>query len=170
MAGGCCLLALATPAASAPSAAECTALAAAKQYYPALNKSVNACSEAELLAIGCPGRYTPLGGRAPVEGQGALYPDCVAALRNIGNQPPAAIDFSGFWKEDCADPFGIQVTPIGNGFYAVEACGPGGCSRNLGAPTRFHGDPRFDVLGPTRIRLKGRSSDPDPMNYQKCGQ
>jgi len=35
--------------------------------------------------------------------------------------------YAGFWKEDCAQSFGLRFERGGAGQYAIRFCGPGGC-------------------------------------------
>jgi hypothetical protein len=40
----------------------------------------------------------------------------------------ASKDFTGFWKEKCEEPVGLQIMHYGtNGEYSIAFCGPGGC-------------------------------------------
>jgi len=67
-----------------------------------------------------------------------------------------AADFTGFWKEDCSDAFGVQIKPQSGNVFSVSFCGPGGCS----APgtwmpnTTIEGDPRYRVLGPSTLEIQ----------------
>jgi hypothetical protein len=35
--------------------------------------------------------------------------------------------FTGFWKGECTDAFGLQIKPYDEKLYSVSFCGPGGC-------------------------------------------
>jgi hypothetical protein len=66
-------------------------------------------------------------------------------------------DLTGFWKENCDDPYGLQIMPHGEGLYTVEFCGPGGggCTREPRGEfaTPIHGDPQYEVLSEKAIRI-----------------
>jgi hypothetical protein len=67
------------------------------------------------------------------------------------------VDFTGFWKEDCEQIYGLQFKPLEKqGTYSVSLCGPAGClDGGTHRPnTTVQGDPAFDVLNPEEIVLK----------------
>jgi len=67
-------------------------------------------------------------------------------------------DFSGFWKVNCAEPFGIQIAPYQNGMYTVTFCGPGDPHCNAKpdptTATLIEGDRQYEILGPDKLRIK----------------
>ena len=64
-------------------------------------------------------------------------------------------DYTGFWKRNCEDDQGVQIRRLRQGAYSISFCKIGGCT----APGSYRpnspidGDPAYEVLGPTRIRL-----------------
>lgn len=65
------------------------------------------------------------------------------------------IDFTGFWKTDCDDAYGIQIRPFGEGLYTTHFCGPGGgCNRPQEAilATPILGDPDYEVISDVEIK------------------
>src|SRR5882762_10389527 len=36
-------------------------------------------------------------------------------------------DFTGFWKTNCTDAFGVQIKKQTGKLFSVSFCGPGGC-------------------------------------------
>jgi hypothetical protein len=64
-------------------------------------------------------------------------------------------DFTGFWKANCTDAFGVQIKKQAGNLFSVSFCGPGGCF----APgewqpnTPIVGDPKYRVLNPTTIEI-----------------
>ena len=45
-------------------------------------------------------------------------------------EPDSSKNFTGFWKEKCEDPFGLQIMHYGtDGKYSIIFCGPGGCGK-----------------------------------------
>ena len=38
-------------------------------------------------------------------------------------------DFTGFWKVNCSDAFGVQIKEQPGNWFSVSFCGPGGCFR-----------------------------------------
>lgn len=68
-----------------------------------------------------------------------------------------AIDYSGFWKENCEDPYGIQIIHHGDGLYTTRFCGPGGgCNKQPDTNTLIpiEGNPNYDVISPTELHEK----------------
>jgi hypothetical protein len=64
-------------------------------------------------------------------------------------------DYTGFWKRNCEDDQGVQIRRLRPGAYSIAFCKIGGCT----APGSYRpnspidGDPAYEVLGPTRLRL-----------------
>jgi hypothetical protein len=63
-------------------------------------------------------------------------------------------DFTGFWKEDCDQAFGLQIMPYGtDGKYSIVFCGPGGCGQpSEGRITFITKDSHYEVIGEDEIR------------------
>jgi len=65
------------------------------------------------------------------------------------------VDFTGFWKVNCTDAFGVQIKKQPSNLFSVSFCGPGGCF----APgewqpnTTIIGDAKYRVLNPTTIEI-----------------
>lgn len=71
-----------------------------------------------------------------------------------GSQKP---DYTGFWKNNCEDPFGIQIVHYQNGMYTTRFCGPGGgCDAppDIQQLTLIDGDPQYEVISPIEIHEK----------------
>ena len=82
---------------------------------------------------------------------------------------PAKENFTGFWKENCDDPYGLQIKPYRDDTYTVTFCGPGDPHCN-GAPdpataTTIEGDKQYDVLSPDKVRINSEGYSP---TYTKC--
>jgi hypothetical protein len=81
-----------------------------------------------------------------------------------------AADFSGFWKENCADPYGLQIAPYRDGQYTITFCGPG--DPHCNAPpdprtaTPIDGDAQYEVLAADKLRIT-YSESVHPV-YVKC--
>lgn len=78
-------------------------------------------------------------------------------------------DYTGFWKVDCSDGFGIQIKLTENKLYTVSFCGPGGCfSPGCWMPnTRIEGDQKYKIISPNKLEIK-RMDDGDFFTYVKC--
>jgi len=66
-------------------------------------------------------------------------------------------DFTGFWKENCEDSFGLQIMHYGtDGKYSIVFCGPGGCGDPAvrGQRTFITKDPHFEVVSEDELRQK----------------
>jgi hypothetical protein len=65
-------------------------------------------------------------------------------------------DFTGFWKANCTDAFGVQIKKQPGNLFSVAFCGPGGClAPGEWTPnTLIVGDPKYRVLNPTIIEIE----------------
>lgn len=65
---------------------------------------------------------------------------------------------AGFWKDDCAEQFGLAIAPAGIGVYSVSFCGPGGCffPGTYRPDTRLHGDEAYRVIDDDTLDVHGR--------------
>lgn len=80
----------------------------------------------------------------------------------------SAKDFTGFWKTNCEDAFGLQIKHFGpDGKYSIVFCGPGGCGdpANDGRKTFITKDPHYQVIGDDE--LKEQTSD-GWETYRRC--
>jgi len=73
--------------------------------------------------------------------------------------------YTGFWKGQCSDGFGVQIKPVDGQLYSVSFCGPGGCFEpGTWAPnTTLVGDPAYEIVSPTELRIKHTT-------YNKCNR
>jgi hypothetical protein len=78
------------------------------------------------------------------------------------------VDYTGFWKRNCEDDQGVQIRRLREGQYSISFCKIGGCTAPGGyrPNSRIDGDPAYEVLGPTRIRLK--HAEGGYTAYVKC--
>jgi hypothetical protein len=86
----------------------------------------------------------------------------------VGAQPK--VDYTGFWKMNCEDPFGLQIKPARGGLYSVSFCKAEYCSEP-GAyrpNTRIENDPGYELMSPTRIRV--RHPEGGYSTYVKCSK
>ena len=77
------------------------------------------------------------------------------------------VDFSGFWKTNCTDAFGVQIKKQPDNLFSVSFCGPAGCfAPGQWMPnTPITGDPKYKVLSPTTIEIvNGEHRD----RYTRC--
>lgn len=79
-------------------------------------------------------------------------------------------DYTGFWKTDCKDGFGVQIKPAGNQMYSVSFCGPGGCFEpgEWTLNTRIDGDPNYRVISPEKIGIRRKDGKSAYFTYVKC--
>jgi hypothetical protein len=65
------------------------------------------------------------------------------------------MDFTGFWKGNCTDAFGVQIKKQTSELFSISFCGPGGCfAPGEWTPnTPIVGDPKYRVLNPTTIEI-----------------
>lgn len=77
------------------------------------------------------------------------------AADDYPGEPDASKDFTGFWKTNCADAFGLQIKHYGKeGKYSIVFCGPGGCGdpENEGRETFISKDPHFQVISEDEVK------------------
>jgi len=90
------------------------------------------------------------------------------AEANYPGEPDSSKNFTGFWKEKCEDPFGLQIMPYGtDGKYSVIFCGPGGCGKQGedGRNTFITKDKNYQVISDDEIKTR-RADGWD--TYYKC--
>ena len=77
-------------------------------------------------------------------------------------------EFTGIWKSNCADYWGVQIAPSDGGLYAVSFCGLSGCLEpgQWMPNTRIEDDPMYQIVSSTKIRIK--RSDRGYFTYTKC--
>lgn len=76
---------------------------------------------------------------------------------NYAGEPDSSKDFTGFWKENCEDAWGLQIMHYGaDGKYSIVFCGPGGCGdpAKEGRQTFITKDSHYQVISETEIREK----------------
>ena len=77
-------------------------------------------------------------------------------------------DYTGFWKKNCEDPFGLQIKSQRGGLYAIAFCKGDGCTPpGVYRPdTTIENDPHYEILAATRIKVR----DPEGTfsTYIKC--
>jgi hypothetical protein len=79
-----------------------------------------------------------------------------------------AFPFTGFWKTDCAQNFGLVVEPSGKAnTYAVSFCGPGGCFRpgTYRPDTTILNDPSYKVVDDDTIDVLSKDGF---TRYARC--
>lgn len=91
----------------------------------------------------------------------------IAAENNPGTKD-ATKNFTGFWKQNCDQAYGLQIMPYGDdGKYSIVFCGPGGCGEpSEGHLTFISGDKRFEVVSEDELIEIGRSGDRE--TYHRC--
>jgi hypothetical protein len=78
------------------------------------------------------------------------------ARDDYSGEPDPSKNFTGFWKENCEEAFGLQIMPYGkDGKYSVIFCGPGGCGKQGadGRNTFITKDPNYEVVSESEIKI-----------------
>jgi len=80
------------------------------------------------------------------------------------SSPP---DFTGFWKVNCSDAFGVQIERQPGDLFSVSFCGPGGCfGPGKWAPNSpIIGDPNYRVINETTLEIRNGQ---DWKRYTRC--
>ncbi|MCP4550941.1 MAG: hypothetical protein GY834_02625 [Bacteroidetes bacterium] len=78
-------------------------------------------------------------------------------------------DYTGIWKNNCTNYFGIQIKPAERDLYSVTFCGVTGCfAPGTWTPnSTIEGDPKYKVITPNTISIKLEDSS-DSLVYEKC--
>lgn len=79
-----------------------------------------------------------------------------------------ATQFTGIWKSNCENYWGVQIRPAERGFYSVTFCGLSGCLQpgDWMPNTRIEGDPGYQVVSSTSLRIQHDVQD--HFEYRKC--
>ena len=84
------------------------------------------------------------------------------ALDNYPGEPDLTKNFTGFWKENCEDAFGLQIMPYETaGKYSVTFCGPGGCGTagEEGKNTFINKDPDYVVVSEDELKIRNAKDE-----------
>lgn len=67
-----------------------------------------------------------------------------------------ATDYTGFWKGNCSDGFGVQIQHVNDEQYSISFCGPGGCFEpgEWTPNTKIDGDRNYAVISSEKIQIK----------------
>ena len=108
-----------------------------------------------------------MGARASIARKALAAGICASAIATLVLGAQGKVDYTGFWKGNCEDPFGVQIKPLRDGLYSISFCrvecsAPGAYRPN----TRIENDPMYETLSPTRIRL--RHPEGGYSAYVKC--
>ena len=92
----------------------------------------------------------------------------LAVTAGVGGCSDPKATFTGIWKSSCDDYWGVLITPAEKGLYAVTFCGLSGCLEpgEWMPDTRIEGDPLYEIVSPTKIRIK--RNDRGHFTYNKC--
>lgn len=106
------------------------------------------------------------GGRWLRRAAAGLCSVLAAAVTSACTEPPAT--FSGIWKSNCGDYWGLLIRPQDRGLYSVTFCGLSGClGREEWTPeTPIENDPLYQVISPMEIRIQRR--DGGYFSYLRC--
>lgn len=92
---------------------------------------------------------------------------CLATFFLVSMNAAAQDAYTGFWKGNCDQAFGLQIMPAAGGEYSVSFCGPGGCFEpgTYRPNTKLADDPLYQVVSASHIKVLGRDGWSD---YYKC--
>jgi len=75
-------------------------------------------------------------------------------------------NFTGFWKTDCGNAFGLQIMAHDStGKYSVVFCGPGGCTDSASRQTFVTKDPHYQVISEDELKV---GSGEGWETYHRC--
>jgi hypothetical protein len=84
--------------------------------------------------------------------------------------PDTSRDFTGLWKEQCEDEFGLRIGHEGDdGKYLIIFCGPGGCEDpDNGRRTFITGDRNYQIIDDNELVQTGEQGG--RQRYRRCGK
>jgi hypothetical protein len=93
---------------------------------------------------------------------------CLIALLVVSRES-LATNYSGIWKKECSDYYGIQIKHIDKGLYSVSFCGLSGCFEpgEWSPNTKIEGDSKYKIFSPTDLGIKLKDKD-EFYIYKKC--
>lgn len=108
--------------------------------------------------------YSPRAGEMKTVGEVRA---ALAQASNPGVRDPSR-NFTGLWKQGCADEAALQIKPAGDqGMYSVSYCSSSGCFEpGTYRPNTFiTGDAHYKVVNDNEIQVEGPNGF---VSYQKC--
>jgi hypothetical protein len=88
------------------------------------------------------------------------------AEQDYPGEPDPSRNFTGFWKTDCDNAFGLQIMREGSaGKYSVVFCGPGGCGDSTGRKTFITKDSHYQVNSEDELKV---ASGEGWETYHRC--
>jgi hypothetical protein len=98
---------------------------------------------------------------------GLLLVVLAAVVGGSGCSKPVT-NYTGIWKGNCSDYWGVLITPAEDGLYSVTFCGLSSClDPGQWTPnTRIENDPMYEVVSSSEIRIK--RNDRGYFTYTKC--
>lgn len=87
---------------------------------------------------------------------------------NHAGEPDATKDFSGIWKEQCEDEFGLRIVRNDeDGKYIIGFCGPGFCEDTDHARHSFiTGDSNYEIISDNELIQTGEQGG--RQRYRRC--
>lgn len=92
----------------------------------------------------------------------------LAAIVSVTACTQREASYTGVWKGDCSDFWGVLIRPAGEGVYAVTFCGRSSCMKagEWTPDTRIENDPMYQVVSATELRIKRK--DGGYFTYVQC--
>ena len=79
-------------------------------------------------------------------------------------------DYTGIWKDNCKDYFGIQIKHVDEQLYAISFCGLVGCFEpgQWTPNSKIEGDPNYNVISSEKIGIRRKDDKNAFFTYVKC--
>src|SRR5690348_8199717 len=78
-----------------------------------------------------------------------------------------ATEFTGVWKRNCSDYYGVKIEPAAAGLYSVSFCGYGCFAPGTWMPnTSIVSDAHYKIVSPSRLGIR-RDDNPDKFFFYK---
>jgi hypothetical protein len=83
-------------------------------------------------------------------------------------KPDPEYPLVGFWKVKCKNSYGIAIDKVGNGFYSISFCGPGGCFKpgSWTPNSQLINDPGYRIVNNDTIEMKQQGGS--ITTYHRC--
>lgn len=79
-------------------------------------------------------------------------------------------DYTGIWKNNCADYYGVQIKHVDNHLYSISFCGLDGCFEpgKWTPNSSIDGDPHYKIESPETIGIRRKDDKSKYFTYIRC--
>jgi len=104
-----------------------------------------------------------------MSGRNSVFSLALLVLVCLADQSAnAEQNFSGTWKTNCANGFGLLIQRAEGPFYSVIFCGLRACSRSWTPDTRIKGDPKYKSVSDGELGIRRLDDSGSFFFYKRC--